>query len=375
MLVAAPQSGGTDVLVGQDRVAQGSRAAMPARRRRWIALLVLIALAFSAFLGLRALLKPERISAFLLPRIEAATGLQLSLQEPVDIGLWPDLHVELHGLSAREAGAATAFLEIARVELALPWSALRTDSDLHLRGIRLIAPRLDLPAILALLDARADDGPPPPLRIPILDAPLEIRDGRIIADGWSVERLLLHLPALREGTPSRLDASGSLQGEGAAQTFALQLNTTPRSEAGALRLDPFMLDLVADGLGGWRPHLEGWLRWHPAGLLDLALHGRIEPWPSDWPALPFPANGANGVELALAYSGAAALTGQISFALMRGEDGVRGTLTLNDTLAWLGGEHSTPLPPLDGEIGIPRLQHDGIEASGIRIRVTADDTE
>lgn len=342
---------------------------MPAsRRRRWIALLVLVALAFPAFLVLRALLQPERVSAFLLRQAEQATGLQLTLDQPADIGLWPDLHVELRGLTATAPGTPQPLLRAARVEAALPWSTLRGD-DIALLGLRLIEPQLDLPATLAFFDQGADAGPPPPLRIPSLDAPLEIRAGRIHGQGWTLDALDLTLPALREGSTARLALRGKLLRDEASHSFALQLNTTPRSDGPTLRLAPLTLDLALDTLPVWRPHIEGELAWTPAGTLSFDLRSLIAPWPEDWPELPLPPSDDDAVRLALRYDGDAALTGLATFSLLRGDDGARGTITLNHTLAWLGGETSTPLPPLHGELDIERLEYGSIRASGIRIRM------
>lgn len=348
---------------------------MPAsRRRRWIVLLVLVALAFSAFLLLRALLQPARVSAFLLRQAEQATGLQLRLDEPADIGLWPDLHVELTGLTATAPGASQPLLRAARVEAALPWSALRGD-DITLLGLRLVSPRLDLPAALAFFGRPEDAGPPPPLRLPSLDAPLEIRDGRIDGDGWALDALDLTLPSLRDGAAARLTARGTLARDDASHTFALQVSTTPRADGPALRLAPLTLDLALDAMPVWRPHIEGELAWNPAGTLAFELRSLIAPWPEDWPELPFPPSGDDAVHLALRYDGDTALAGLATFSLLRGDDGARGTVTLNDTLAWLGGERASPLPPLDGNLDIKRMEYGGIQASGIRIRMQAQDND
>ena len=342
---------------------------MPAsRRRRWIVLLVLLALAFTVFFTLRALLQPERVSAFLLRQAQQATGLQISLDEPADIGLWPDLHVELTGLTATAPGASQPLLRAASVEAALPWSVLR-GNDIRLLGLRLISPQLDLPATLAFFSRDESAGPPAPLQLPSLDAPLEIRDGRIDGDGWALEALDLTLPSLRDGIATRLTLRGTLVQAEVSHTFALQLATTPHTEGSTLQLAPLTLDLVLDALPVWRPHIEGELAWNPAGTLNFDLRSLIAPWPDTWPELPLPSSDDDAVRLMLRYDGDSALTGLATFSLLRGDDGVRGAVTLNDTLAWLGSERTSPLPPLQGSLDIKRMQYGSIEASGIRIQM------
>lgn len=339
-------------------------------RRRWIVLLLLLGVAVTGFFILRFLLQPERVSALLLQRLEDATGLEVSLQKPADIGLWPDLHVELIGLDVRAPGATHAFLRVELVELALPWSTLRDRDNIHLHRLRLVKPDLDTPAMNDFFAGRMAGGPPAPLQIPSLDAPLEIRDGRIRGDGWRLEQLLLKLPFLRAGMATQLEAGGVLALEAAQHRFALQLTTTPTSDGGALRLEPLILDLVIDGLSSWRPHIEGTVLWYPAGIVELDLQTRITDWDPAWPALPFPAaDDPAPLQITLHYTGATSLQGTANFTATRGDDGLRGRVKLNDTLEWLAGKHASPLPPLEGEIEIPRLDYEGIKATGVRVRI------
>ncbi|MCX7557354.1 hypothetical protein OS187_11095 [Xanthomonadaceae bacterium JHOS43] len=347
---------------------------MPALRRRWIVLPLMGVLAFSAFLALRAFLQPERISTFLLQRAQQATGLDLQLDAPADIGLWPDLHVELAGLVAREPSATTPLLRVTRVEVALPWSMLGGE-DITLLGLRLVEPHLDLPAAMAWLESTDEGGPPAPLRLPKLDAPLEIIDGRITAEGWSLDRLDIDLPAFIEGARARLSVRGTLQRNSTSQLFALQLETVPRADGPVLRLEPATLDLVLDAFPAWRPHVEGSVSWSPAGLLAFELRSLIAPWPDAWPPLPLPPADDDGVSLMLRYTGDTDLTGPLTFAISRGDDGARGTLMLNQTLPWLGRDSTTPLPPLDGVVEIPRLQYGSIDATGIRISTHSRDAD
>ena len=343
-------------------------------RRRWIVLLVLVGLVLAGFFTLRSLLQPERISAFLLQQIETATGLEVTLQQPADIGWWPDLHVELSGVEIRMPAAVQPILRVAQVDVTLPWAALRSGEDIHLRGLRLVRPDLDVAALLEFVANVADDGPPAPLQLPTLDAPLQVRDGRIAGEGWTIDQLVLNLPALHDSVATQLDAQGALALESARHVFALQLATTPAVDGDTLQLSPLVLDLVLDSLPSWHPHVDGNLRWQRSGLLEFDLHSQIETWPADWPELPLPPPATpTPTELSLRYDGDASLHGTVVFAVMRGDDGARGTLTLNDAIDWLAADHAGPLPPLDGSVEIPRLHYDGIEATGVRLRMQSSD--
>lgn len=342
-------------------------------RRRWLLVLLLPGLAIAAALGLRALLHPDRISAFLLHQAQQATGLELTLDRPADVGLWPDLHVQLTGLSARGPGATRPLLRAERIEAALPWSMLRSQ-DITLLGLRLVSPRLDLSALREFLDRGENVGPPSPMRIPTLDAPLEVRDGRIEGDGWTLNKLDLTLPALREGARIDLTAraewlAGGTDRPRAGQRLVLQLGAMPHGDGPTLRLDQITLDVAIDAMPDWHPHIEGIASWNPAGTLALALTSQIAHWPPQWPALPLPPVEDLPVVLALAYAGDTTLTGLATFSLWRGDDGLRGTLALHDTLTWLGLRGAGLVPPAEGEINIPRLEYEGIQAEGVRVRL------
>ena len=342
-------------------------------RRHWIDLLVLAALALTGLLSLRFILQPERLSTYLLQQLEQATGLEIQLQQPADIGWWPDLHIELQGLSVRAPDQPVAFLRVARADLALPWSSLQQEHELRLSRLRLIGPELDIPAMQTVLASRSKDGPPAPLVIPQLDTPLQLREARILGDGWALENLRLDLPQLHPDRPTRLDAGAALVLGEKRQLFALQLATTPGTDGSTLRLAPFELSLVIDGPGKWRPQIVGTVQWNVAGLLELELQTRMANWPASWPELPLPAaTGAEAFDLSLHYNGDTGLHGRADFSVARGEDGARGSLVLNELLDWLGQEHPSPLPPLDGEVEIPRLQYGGIEASGVRLRFRSE---
>lgn len=342
-------------------------------RRRWLWLLLPLGLLAGFFL-LRALLQPERVTAFLLRQAEQATGLSLALSQPADIGIWPDLHLELIDLTATAPGAASPLLTVRRVEVALPWSALRAQT-LQLERLSLIEPQLDLAALQAWLAADDDSGPPAPLRLPQFDAAFGIENGTVNADGWSLQELSIGLPALQGGAPTTLAASGSYVTADAAHGFDLRIETTPVFGDFDIALKPLLLDVAATPLGSTRLPLSGELHYGVPDALRFGLATELAAWPADWPVLPLPLPAASAtapVALRVDFAGTTALQGEIDLHVARGDDTIAGRFDVGDVFAWLADDAAAPLPPVLGEMTAPRLAIGEIEATGVSIRITDD---
>jgi hypothetical protein len=343
--------------------------ASPRKRRRWLWLGVLPASLLTGVLVVRSMLEPERLSAFLLQQGEIATGLDLALSEPADVGFWPDLHLQLSGLTATAAGAGAPLLRVERIDAVLPWSALSADT-LQLRSLRLHAPALDVAAFENWIDARADVGPPPPLRLPQLDAAMQVEQGSVVAKGWRIADLALELTALRNGEPSVLALAGKFVREGhAPQPYDLRIKATPHQRGDELHLDPIALAAHSPGEASPWLQLAGTLALPPPSQLRIALTGTMPQWPSSWSALPLPpASGDEGVSIALDYSGSTGLQGALALRIARGDEALQGDLQLGDLFAWSAEPDAIPLPPLRGAIQSARLQFDGVELRGVRLR-------
>lgn len=348
------------------------KATAPRKRRRWLWLLGLGALALGGWFGLRALLQPERLSAFLLQRAEAASGLAFGLERPADIGVWPDLHLVLQGLTVRAPGGAVPILHGHRVEIVLPWSALRGDT-VRLREVRLVPMALDVDALLRWLDTRAEAGPPAPLRLPRLDAGLHVARSRITYGDWSLADLNLELLGLRDGESSTLALSAILAGPGMRVPFSAGATFVPRQVGNEIRLDPLAVALRD------APQSEAWLEAtgrialdHPQRLA-FDLEGRLPRWRAQWPALPLPdAGGDPRVTVKLGYAGTPQLQGQLDLELRRAAESLSASFVLGDLLAWIRDPQARPLPPLRGTAAAQRLQLGGIELHGVSLRISDD---
>lgn len=343
---------------------------LPRKRRRWFWLLLLPALLLASLFVLRYLLQPDRMSDFLLQQASQATGLSLTLGEPADIGLWPDLHLELGSLTATAPGAITPLLQVERVDVVLPWSALRADT-IQLRSLRLQSPVLDTEALSQWLQSRDPTGPPAPLQLPRIDAALAITSGRIQGAQWALAGLDLSLPFLRVGAPVNLRASGRIEaGARDAIPFALEMVATPAQDGGGLRLDALSLALRSAWASPPWLQVEGQVALPSIDALQLDLVATLPEWPADWPALPLPTTAdVDEVGIDIDYRGSTTLQGNLVLQLVRGEDGLRGELRIGDLLAWLEDASATPLPPLTGEVSSDRIDAGGIELHGVRLRI------
>lgn len=343
----------------------------PRTRRRWRWLLVVAALALGAWLALRILLQPERLSAFLLQQAESASGLEFTLARPADVGFWPDLHLVLDGLTVSAPQATTPILRSQRVEVVLPWSAVRGDS-LRLRELRLTPMVLDLAALLAWLESRSELGPPAPLQLPRLDAGLRVARSRISHGEWSLADLDLELSGLRAGQPSTARVSAILTGPTRRIPFSATLNFVPRQDGDTIRLDP--LSLTSRDLAHADPWLEanGRLAWQHPRTLHWNLEASVQPWPAAWPALPLPPPKAGGnapVLVSTQYRGTPQLQGQLTLGLSRADERIDASLALGALPAWLVDPQAHPLPPLAGEARATGLQFDGVELRGVKLRL------
>src|SRR5690606_21217702 len=155
---------------------------------------VLTALVLLAGLGLHYAMQPQRATRFLLARVGAAFGLEITASGKAEYQLRGLPTLVLRDVVAREPGAATPLLRADRIFLSLPWSTLRArGAVLEATRIELDAPILDLPALQHWLAGRPPS--PTPLRLPSLSAGALVRDGVLIGNGWRLENLQAELPS------------------------------------------------------------------------------------------------------------------------------------------------------------------------------------
>lgn len=217
------------------------------RRGRWLLAGLATALLLAALLAALAWrqMQPERLTPLLLRQASQALGLELRVREPAEYALRPEPRLLLRGLSAHRPGEEAPLLIAERVELSLPWATLR-GVGLEITRIDLHQPRLDVPELLAWLDARpAGDGP---MALPSFTRGLGVADATLAGGDWHVDGLDVALARFQPGQPTQLDASGRLHAAGRLLPFSVDLaGTFDRTQQGlAAGLSALTLD-VRDG--------------------------------------------------------------------------------------------------------------------------------
>ncbi len=279
--------------------AGATAATRPApRRRRWPWVLgVLAVLGLGGWWWVARQLEPDRLAATVLARAGDALGLELTIDGTPEYALRPEPRLLLPNLVARMPGAATPLLAARRVEVSLPWSTLTGDTgEIVITRVELDAPVLDLAALDAWLASRppADE----PFVLPTLTNGIDIADGRVLGDGWSIEGLALSLPELRPDAPAaatfsatwkradaQLQASGKIAADRAGLVTPLRIEAKGEYTAATQQL-PFAatlagnLDAAGDtiALSAMALQADGRLRsegsdapWKLAANGDLAL--------------------------------------------------------------------------------------------------------
>lgn len=344
------------------------KADKPRGRRWWLwpfgfALLAVVVLSL-----LRWLVQPERLGRLLLAEAERSSGLKLAVDGPPRLGIWPSLHLQLSGLEVSDPelpGAALASAE--QVALYLPLSALRGAP--RIEAIALQAPHIDLRGLVRR--SAMQMGPPGPPWLPPVRR-LDIHDGRIVADGWSLSGVELGMRNLLHDDALSLKASAELLAAGTdSWPLRLQLSADNPSVGQPLAWPLRSLQL-GDGdqvfvrADGGQLGLPEW------STPTLWLSGALAGWPPAWPALPEPLRALLpdlDVELWLdPRDPDAALRIDA-----RAEDR-HSRIALQPALLvdWLAAGDWLVPPPVSVDVSIQRLEVDGVLIEGLKLEHGSD---
>ena len=104
--------------------------------------------------------------------------------------------------------------------------------------------------------------------------------------------------------------------------------------------------------------------------LVLRLQGGLATWPAAWPALPEPlASSRSRLPFTLDYTGTPDLAGIAALRLQRDAAGFDARFRMQDVQAWLAGDATNPLPPLEGSVRASRLDIAGAQLEGVEIEI------
>jgi hypothetical protein len=367
-------------------------------RRRLAVAIGIVALLLALLAGLRVALQPARVTGLLLSTLGESLGLEIVATGIGEYRLRGTPTLVVRDLVARQPGAATPLLQAERVEVAVPWSTVRSrGAVLDIIAIELDAPRLDLQALQAWLATRPESEAP----LPTLRDGLRIRDGVLVGDGWTLAELDADIAEFRENARLRARLGGRFLAPPTSLAFAAALSVTrPGNGAGVglvgsaafdredlhvparfILSGPLQLDdgdvrvvplragvsaavdaggeptAVAMGVHGALTREDGAWFLQRAGVavrgggpvpsldaagsvaygdvLGLHLQGALARWPDAWPALP-PSldDAALPTQFALDYSGGIALEDPVRLRLRRDGATVDARFRAMDVLAW-----------------------------------------
>lgn len=401
------------------------------RMRRWLiaaAALVLLAALF-VYWGTR----PQRVAALAMSQIGSALGLEITATGASEYQFRNGVRLVLRDVVAREPGAATPLLRAGRIDVAAPWSTLRSQGEvLAITHVELDAPVIDVRALQHWFAAR----PEGEQRTPTLSDGLRVRDGRVVGDGWWVDAIALDVPRVLPDRSVDVRMSGRAVVGTARMSFALTLAMTkPANDAmlrgqgtlgyeqadrrlasrlwlsgplhvgaGDVRIAPLRFSTHARYTQGAMTFplafaLNGPLRVQgttialsPAGVAlrgsdfvpdfdaraafaystQAALHldGTLATWPDTWPALPPPIGQSRSpLPFVLDYRGPFDLSDTTHLQLTRDATHFDGRFRLPQVLAWIDAPPTSPLPPLSGTIDTPRVDIAGAVLEGVEVRM------
>jgi hypothetical protein len=401
------------------------------RARRW--LLVTAALLLVLVAAVYWVSRPQRVSSLVLGQLGSALGLEITAEGASEYRLRGGPRLVLRDVAAREPGSKTPLLRAKRIDVAVPWSTVRSrGATLSITHVEIDAPVLDLPALQRWLAAR----PEGEQRTITLTDGLRVRDGRVVADGWSVEDVALDLPRVLPDRAVDAELSGHFLAATTRVPFDLQVALTkPANTAGlsahgtvalqqperrlvsrvrlsgplhfgddGVRIAPLRLSMSArltqDTLdipfalalnGPLRikgsavslspvgialrgedvvPNIDGRAAFAYTNAPALHLEGVLATWPDAWPTLPPPiGQSTSPLPFALDYAGPFDLSAIARLQLQRDETRFDGRFCLPDVLAWVDAKQGSPIPPMSGRIVTPQLDIAGATLEGVDVRI------
>lgn len=400
------------------------------RARRWLVASAVLALllALLAYWASR----PQYVSKLVLSQIGDALGLEITASDKSQYSLEGGPRLVLHDVVARAPGAPRPLLRAARVDVAVPWTTVRSGGkQLDFKRVELDAPVLDLPMLQAWLASR----PASEQATPTLSDGLQVRDGRVLGDGWSLDALRFDVPRVLPDKSVDARVAGRYVAAGTRVPFDLSLTMVkPANDAGVgvhgtatleqddlripatvrasgplhvgeeIRIAPLRMSVAARyvqgdtdlpfafALNGPLRIADGAVALSPAGIavrgkgvvpqLDAraafaytnqaALHvdGVLATWPEAWPALPPPIGASTSpLPVVLDYAGPFDFSSIARLQLTRDDTRFDGRFRLPDVLAWIEATDASPLPPLRGRITTPTLDIAGAILEGVDVRL------
>lgn len=374
--------------------------AKPARRRRWPWVLAVLAvlLAVGGW-WIDRQLEPNRLTARVLGMVGDSLGLELTIDGTPEYALRPEPRLVLPNLIARQPGATKPVLTAARAEVSLPWDTILDGSTLVITRVDLRKPVLDLAALSAWQATR----PAAPFEVPTFTKGLQVEDGVVLGDGWSITGLALEVPELAPEAPVEAKVAGTFLQDDTTLAFDASLTLARAGLAseltaavtGRLRTGDLDVPLTLGFDGAFDATTETtFLSIRTLGVesesplpdfnargkaslgdgMTLSLTGLLPGWPEGWPALPEPLSGSESpFDFTLEYDGATDFSAPLSLTLVRDQTRLETQVAVPEMLSWLDRPDASPLPPMVGKLETPTLSVGGATLEGVRVTIEDDE--
>ena len=369
-------------------------------RRIWIFLISFgMLLAIGAW-WVNKQLEPTKLTNTVLGKIGKELNLKFTFEGQPGYAMKPEPRLILPNLKVINPADNKVFLSATRVEISLPWSTILGDTP-HITRIEADDPILDFPGLRAWQAMR----PTKPFEVPTFTSGLEINNGQLIDDGYSIAKIHASLPHLENQQPISAEVSGVFQQDKTRISFDGPLNVVKAGlnseftlqSKGELNLGdkprPYQIKTTGNFASleksfdinsktfSWvsespLPNLQASLNLSIGESLILSSHGIIAEWPKDWPALPAPLNQqTKNLPYQLNYSGRADFSDAISLKLSIGKSQFNSLLKITEVQHWVEQPEGSPLPPLQGRLDATIIQLDGVSLEGVSIEITPDAVE
>lgn len=318
---------------------------------------LLMGVLVAALVATYVVLQPERFTAMLQSRAEAA-GLDLGLASPASPTLWPKPALELDGLTLRARGSGTPMIVASRGKLVLPWRTL-LGRDTGVSRLEVEGARIDMDAVSAYLDTLPTRPSTAGAILPGIDAGFRVTRGTLTRGN----RLLLSNVDIDAG---RL-ANGrvfdlTLAATSDDKPYSLTLRTRPVLSRGVLTLGDLSLDLASKDR--FAASLRGDATWRGGADVGASLAGRMtrqDASPFDLVLNVTPANQQDPLFVALK------LDGPTDHADLRVPP-----LAVAEWWSGINAGGAPTLPPLLGTVDAAAVDTGSVHIKGLHIRATPD---
>jgi len=312
----------------------------------------------------------------------------------------PEPRLILPNLKVTNPLDGKVFLSARRVEISLPWSTILGDTP-HITRIEADEPILDFPGLRAWQATR----PATPFEVPTFTSGLEINNGELIDEAYSIKKIMLSLPHLKDQQPLEAEVSGVFQQEKTIVSFNGPLSIEKAGLNSGFTLDskgeidlgdkplPYRLkttgqfasleksfDITAKTLSltseSPLPNLQSALDFSFGEALKIDSRGTIAEWPKDWPTLPAPmSKQTKNISYRLKYDGKPDFSDAIDLALDIEKSTFNSTVKITEIQTWASKADGSPLPPLRGKFDMPSVELDGVSLEGVSIEIMPDAEE